>query len=77
MNKCEQAQISIKKQVDVMTEVYDKQNSKGFKFIDRPSTLDWRRKLMTLFTCIEKYAKHLEALKKELKIKPMVRVNYD
>lgn len=32
---------------------------------------------MTLFTCIEKYAKHIEALKKDLKIKPMSRVNYD
>lgn len=32
---------------------------------------------MTLFTCIEKYAKHIEALKKDIKVKPMPRVNYD
>lgn len=32
---------------------------------------------MTLGTCIDKYAKHLEALKQDLKIKPMIRVNYD
>lgn len=32
---------------------------------------------MTLFSCIERYAKHIEALKKELKVKPMQRVNYD
>jgi len=32
---------------------------------------------MTLFTCIERYSKHIEALKKDLKVKPMPRVNYD
>jgi hypothetical protein len=32
---------------------------------------------MTLSTCIDRYSKHLEALKKDLKIKPMIRVNYD
>lgn len=32
---------------------------------------------MTLYVSIERYARHLQALKKDLKIKPMPRVNYD
>ncbi len=32
---------------------------------------------MTVQTCISKYAKHIEGLVPNLKIKSMVRVNYD
>jgi hypothetical protein len=32
---------------------------------------------MTVQTCITKYVKHIEGLVPNIKIKPMVRVNYD
>jgi hypothetical protein len=33
--------------------------------------------LMTIQTCISRYARHIEALLPNLKIKPIIRVNYN
>lgn len=41
-----------------------------------PPTLEWRRKLMTLYSCITRYGKHIEAFKPDLKIAEMIRVTY-
>lgn len=52
MNKCEQAQLSINKQLEQLVEIYQRENAQGFKAETRPETLKWRKQLMTLFTCI-------------------------
>ena len=44
---------------------------------EKPKTLEWRKQLMTVYSCIQKYAKHIEAIKPDIEIKAMIRVNYD
>lgn len=69
MNKCEQAQISIEEQIKLI----ESYCNKGVN----SNSLELRKILMTVQTCIMRYAQHLEALVPNLKIKPMSRVNYN
>lgn len=48
-----------------------------FKCHSNPPTLEWRKKLMTIYTCITRYGKHIEAFKSDLKITEMLRINYN
>ena len=52
-------------------------NKKSFIYEDLPPTLEWRRKLMTIQSCIARYGKHIEAFRADIKIAPMIRVNYN
>ena len=56
MNKCEQAQISIDKQIDAVLEF---SNNGGLSFPSRPEFNTWRSRLMTLQSCIIRYARHI------------------
>lgn len=49
----------------------------NFSQKDFPELLAWRKKLMTIQFCIIRYSKHIEAIKTDLKIAAMVRVNYN
>lgn len=70
MNKCEQAQINIDKLISELGKDYQINMENGFKFghEKEPPTLEWRRKLMTIQTCITRYGKHIEAFRPDLKI---------
>jgi GTP1/Obg family GTP-binding protein len=70
MAKCEQAQQNIEKMMaDLRTEL-ERSNKK-------PNTLDIRRRLMEIRSCIGRYAKHIEALRADAKISEMPRINYN
>lgn len=71
MNKCEQAQINIDKQIDAIADVC--QNGQTH-FPVKPTFIDWREQLMTLQTCIVRYAKHIEAIVPNCKARVMPRV---
>ena len=74
MNKCEQAQISIDKQIEAFLDIC----SKGAPhFPDKPSFGLWRQKLMTLQTCIVRYAKQIEGIVNPCKARVMPRVTYN
>lgn len=56
MNKCEQAQISIDNQITTILEV----TAKGAPHYPvKPDFLLWRQKLITLQSCIVRYARHI------------------
>ena len=60
MNKCEKSQLSINQQIQALYEIYAKESSKGFHNQgQKPETLQWRKKLMAVYTCIERYSKHI------------------
>ena len=68
MNKCEQAQINIDKLISELGKDYQMNMESGFSYHQEPPTLVWRKKLMTIQTCIMRYGKHIEAFKSDLKI---------
>lgn len=49
----------------------------GFEHKEFPELLDWRKKLMTIQFCVMRYSKHIEAIKPDIKIAAMIRVNYN
>ena len=77
MNKCEQAQINIDKAINEVKTICDKIEKQSFNFEELPPTLLWRKKLMAIQFCITRYGKHIEAFRPDIKIAPMIRVNYN
>jgi hypothetical protein len=73
MNKCEQAQISIDKQIESFLDIC----SKGSPYYpEKPSFGLWRQRLMTLQNCITRYARHIEGIVNPCKARVMPRVTY-
>ena len=71
MNKCEQAQIGIDRQIDLILQTC---HNGVVAFPFKAPLIEWRQKLMTLQTCIVRYAKHIEALVPNCKARSMPRV---
>lgn len=71
MNKCEQAQINIDKQIDRLLDIC---HNASPHYPQKPSFISWRQKLMTLQTCIVRYAKHIEAIVPNCKARTMPRI---
>jgi hypothetical protein len=70
MNKCEQAQISIDNQITAFLDIANQ----GAPHFPHKEFLLWRQKLMTIQTCIFKYAKHIEAIVPNCKARAMPRI---
>jgi golgin subfamily A member 4 len=71
MNKCEQAQISIDRQIEAINETWQ---HGGSHYPQRSSFLEWRQQLITLQSCMVRYAKHIEAIVPNCQAKPMPRI---
>lgn len=71
MAKCEQAQLNLDKMLEELAAELE------VKSIDKPSSLEIRRRLMTIRSCIARYAKHIDAFRPDTKLQEMPRVNYN
>eukprot|EP00828_Plagiopyla_frontata_P008784 TRINITY_DN1444_c0_g1_i4.p1 TRINITY_DN1444_c0_g1~~TRINITY_DN1444_c0_g1_i4.p1 ORF type:complete len:1308 (+),score=255.89 TRINITY_DN1444_c0_g1_i4:1080-5003(+) len=78
--KCEQAQDAINKNIQKLSELYEKfQNSLTNQDYESNVTLSQqiRKLLMIIRTCIFRYQYHIEALKPDAKVTEMPRVSYN
>ena len=73
MNKCEQAQISIDRQINALIDLYSKNS---IHYPEKPAFNQWRQKFMTLQSCIVRYARHIDAIVNPCKARIMPRVTY-
>jgi hypothetical protein len=57
---------------------FDQSRDKRYFFLDQKSqlSLEIRKILMTLRTCMERYGNHIEAFKEDNKMTEMIRVTY-